>query len=440
MYDRSLVKVCSFVLIVLIICLENTAHADEWPQWRGPNRDGVWSETGIIDQFSEGAIVAKWSVAISSGYSGPTVADGRVYVTDRLTKPNQVERVHCFDWQTGEKLWSYTYDCVYSNVSFVAGPRASVTIHDGYAYSLGTMGHLYCFDAKSGKVLWGKNLNAEYEIRMPIWGIASAPLIEGDLLIIQAGGSNNSCLLALDRKTGAEQWRALDDRASYSAPIIVEHLSKRILVCWTGDNVVGLNPQSGELYWQYPHPPKQMVLGVADPLPYGNRLFFTGFYDGALMLRLASDKIDVQKVWRRVGDSEQQTDGLHSIIAIPVILDGYIYGVDSYGELRCLEAGTGKRVWEDLTAVPKARWSTIHFIRNHHQIWMFNERGELLITSLSPKGLTIHSRAKLIEPTTEQLNSRGGVTWSHPAFAYKHVFARNDKELVCASLAKSGTN
>ncbi len=97
----------------------------------------------------------------------------------------------------------------------------------------------------------------------------------------------------------------------------------------------------------------------------------------------------------------------------------------------------GDRIWEDLTAVPKARWSNIHFIKNGDRVWMFNERGELLITTLSPDGLNIISRAKLIEPTRDQLNRRGGVTWAHPAFAYKHVFARNDKELVCASLAKS---
>ena len=128
-------------------------------------------------------------------------------------------------------------------------------------------------------------------------------------------------------------------------------------------------------------------------------------------------------------------------MATPVRIGDYIYGVDSYGELRCLDARNGDRIWEDLTAVKKARWSNIHFVKHtdssDNRVWMFNEHGELLITELSPEGLNIISRAKLIEPTRDQLNSRGGVTWSHPAFAYKHVFARNDKELVCANLAKS---
>ena len=124
----------------------------------------------------------------------------------------------------------------------------------------------------------------------------------------------------------------------------------------------------------------------------------------------------------------------------PVRFGDYIYGVDSYGELRCLDARNGDRIWEDLSAVRKARWSNIHFVKHpvssENRVWMFNEHGELLITDLSPEGLNIISRAKLIEPTRDQLNRRGGVTWAHPAFAYKHVFIRNDNELVCANLEK----
>ena len=123
------------------------------------------------------------------------------------------------------------------------------------------------------------------------------------------------------------------------------------------------------------------------------------------------------------------------MISTPCMEGDYVYGVDSYGELRCLDARNGDRIWEDLTAVPKARWATIHMVRNGRRMWMFNERGELMIGTLSPKGFHEISRAKLIEPTTEQLGQRNGVCWSHPAFAYKHVFARNDRELVCASLA-----
>ena len=120
------------------------ASADEWHQWRGKDRKGVWNETGIIEKFEGEQIPLRWRVPIGSGYSGPSVADGRVYITDRVTKPKQIERVHCFEWETGEAIWSYAYDCAY-RIDYTAGPRATVTVHDGLAYALGAMGHLHCF-------------------------------------------------------------------------------------------------------------------------------------------------------------------------------------------------------------------------------------------------------------------------------------------------------
>jgi len=220
---------------------------DDWPQWRGPTRDGVWKETGIVEKFSTSRLPVRWRVSISGGYSGPTVAQGRVYVTDLQTDPDSVERVHCFDWKTGGSLWNFQYDCVYKRIGYMAGPRAAVSIDDGRAYSLGTMGHLHCLDAATGQLLWKKLPDVDYKVRVPMWGITSAPLVDGDLVIVQLG-AEGACLLAFDKKTGAERWRALDDKPSYSAPIIIQQAGRRVLVCWTGDNVAGLNPASGEVY------------------------------------------------------------------------------------------------------------------------------------------------------------------------------------------------
>ena len=167
-------QIVKLIALLLVVAACSTASADEWPQWRGPNRDGVWKEKGLVDKFESDQLEIRWRMPIGPGYSGPTVADGRVYVTDRLVEPKQVERVHCFDWESGIEIWSYEYDCTYSNISYEAGPRAAVTIDEGRAYSLGTMGHLHCFDAGTGTVHWKRDLNDEYNIRMPIWGISSA--------------------------------------------------------------------------------------------------------------------------------------------------------------------------------------------------------------------------------------------------------------------------
>ncbi|HZZ72448.1 MAG TPA: PQQ-binding-like beta-propeller repeat protein [Pirellulales bacterium] len=424
--------ICCGGLFVCLLTLPSLA--EDWPQWRGVHRDGVWRETGLVEKFASQELKLRWHVPVGSGYSGPTVAAGRVYLTDRQAEPKQIERIRCFDEQTGRELWTKEYDCVYDKVGYVAGPRACVTVADGRAYALGTMGNLHCLDAKSGEILWKKDLNAEYKIRMPIWGIASAPLVEADLLIVQVGGEK-ACLVAFDRKTGEERWRALDDNASYSAPIVIEQAGQRVLVCWTGDNLVGLAPASGKVFWKYPTKPTKMVINIGTPVLNGERLFLSCFYDGAYLLRVPADKLAVEEIWKRRGKNEEQTDALQSIISTPVFLGDYLYGVDSYGQLRCLDAKTGDRIWENLTATPKARWSTIHFVRNGDKMWMFNERGELIIGKLSPEGFQEISRAKLISPTQEQLRQRNGVCWSHPAFADRCVFERNDEELVCASLA-----
>lgn len=421
--------------LVLFALVSNTLLADEWPQWRGPNRDGVWKETGLVEKFDSPQIPIKWRAKISSGYSGPTVARGKVYVTDRVTEPKQTERVHAFDEETGKPVWTHEYDCVYHGVGYDAGPRASVSIDDNRAYSLGAMGHAFCFNADTGEVLWQRDLNADYKIDMPIWGISASPLVYEDVVIYQIGGAENACLVALDKLTGKERWRALPDRASYAAPVVIQQAGKDVLVCWTGDHVAGLNPLTGEVYWQHEFTPTRMVISITTPVINQNRIFVSSFYDGSLMLKYDPDKLAVEQVWRRLGRDEQHTDSLHAIISTPIVDGDYVYGVDSYGELRCLDAKTGDRLWESLDAVRKNRWATIHMVENAGKIWMFNEQGEIVIAKLSPDGFTEISRAKLIEPTTAQLNRRGeGVCWSHPAYANKHVFARNDDELVCADL------
>jgi len=424
-----------FLSLVFTYYLPNSN--DEWPDWRGPDRDGTWHEDGIIKEFDTDQIEIKWSVPVRAGYSGPSVEDGRVYLTDRLTRPDEIERVLCFDAKNGEKIWSYSYDCEYIGIGYPAGPRSSVIIDGNHAYSLGTMGHLFCFNKKTGEVVWSRDLNNEYKIKMPIWGIAAAPLIVDEKIILNIGGSDNACVIALNKETGSEIWRNLDDDASYAAPILIKQAGKPVLVVWTGQNVVGLSPDNGELYWKEDFEQKQMIINISTPVLYNDYLFVSSFFDGAMVLKLDAEKLSAEKVWQRGGKNERNTDALHCCISTPVILKGYVYGVDSYGELRCLDLITGDRIWEDLTAVKRARWANIHFVQNKDLIYMFNENGELIITRLSKEGYEEISRAKLIEPTKEQLNRGGtGVTWAHPGYAYKHVFIRSDTELVCADLSE----
>ena len=422
-------------LIALVGLIPLVAAAEDWPEWRGPTRDGVWHETGIIEKFAEDRLEPKWRAEIGPGYTSPTVAGGRVYLMDRLNKRASSERILCFDERSGQELWKHEYECDYGDIGYQAGPRAAVTIHEGKAYAIGATGRMHCLDAAKGELIWQRDLQKDYEIEMPIWGIAGSPLIFRELVVLHIGGKKGACIVALNRANGEEVWKALDDRAQYTTPVLVEQGGLPVLICWTGDSVSGLEATSGKVLWRHDWKPRNMPIGIATPVVEKDRVFFTSFYDGSLMLRLAQDKPEMEALWQIAGNNEIDTDALHSIISTPVFEGGHIYGVDSYGQLRCLDADDGRRLWEDLTATPKARWSTIHFVKNGDKHWLFNERGELIIGKLSPQGFEEISRAKLLEPTTDQLRMRGGVCWSHPAFANRCVFARNDKELVCASLA-----
>ncbi len=427
----------SSIVAGLMLCLFGAAApslAHEWPQWRGPNRDGVWAETGLIERFDAPEVPIKWRVPISAGYSGPTVADGRVYVTDRVTEPQEIERVHCFDAVTGEPVWLHRYDCRYNDIGYKAGPRASVLVEDDRAYSLGSAGHLFCFRAATGEVLWRRDLRTEYRIRMPIWGIAAAPVIEGDLLIVQFGGEE-ACIGAFDKMTGRQRWTALADDASYSAPMVIDQAGRRVAVCWTGNRVVGLDAHTGRLYWEHPTPWERWPIAIATPVLHNDLLLLSEVHRGTHLFRLGRGEPTAELLWHRRKEEVEEGAALHCLISTPFIDGNHIYGADSRGVLRCLRLDTGEQLWEDRTAVPENNWATIHLVRNADRTWMFNERGELIIARLTPEGFDEISRAKLIDPTTEQLRRRDGVTWSHPAFAHRHVFARNDKELVCADLS-----
>ncbi|MCA9138562.1 MAG: PQQ-like beta-propeller repeat protein [Planctomycetales bacterium] len=331
-------------------------------------------------------------------------------------------------------IWQHSDPVEYSIGYQASGPRAAVTIHDGKAISVGGMGRMNCLDAKTGNVIWTRDLNADYEIQMPIWGITAAPLVYQDLVIQVVSGAGDACLVAFDLSTGKERWRSLSDRGGYSAPIVIRQGQQDVVVCWTGDSVSGVDPANGKPFWSIPMKPRNMPIGVPTPVVHGNRLFVSSFYDGSMLIELDQSQPNAKKLWHRVGKDEKNTDALHAMISGPIIKGDSIYGADSHGEFRCLDLETGDRIWEDLSVVPVARWATVHTIQNGDDEIMLNDQGELLLTTLSRRGIEIRSRSKLIDPTEQQLKRRGGVVWSHPAIANGMIYARNDKELVCASL------
>ncbi len=427
--------------ILILLASAASARADDWPQWLGPERDGVWREKGILDKFPAGGPKVRWRMPIGAGYGGPAVADGRVYVTDRIGGSMKAkkggagqERVLCLDEPTGEILWKHEYDCPYQ-VGYPAGPRVTPVVKDGKVYTLGTMGDLMCLDALKGDVVWSKNLRTEYAAPTQNWGFSAHPLLDGDRLICVVGGKAG-VVAAFHKDTGKELWKSLPGgSAGYCPPMICTIAGKRQLIIWHPAAVHSLNPETGNVYWSQPFT-VSMGLTIPTPRVDDNLLFVSAFYNGPMMLKLDTEKPGAQLLWRGKSNSEQSrlSDGLHCLMSTPVMKDGYVYGVCSYGQLRCLEASTGKRLWESFKATGgEGRWANAFLIPHEDRYFLFDESGNLIIARLSPKGYDEISRAKILEPTNKAAGR--DIVWSHPAFANRSVYARNDKEIVCVSLA-----
>jgi len=452
-------KRAAWAVGLLLATVVPATRADDWPQWLGPKRDGVWREKGILDKFPQGGPKVLWRTPVGGGYAGPAVAGGKVYLMDRqLAKgaknpDNQFlrpplagsERVLCLDAASGKPLWTHEYDCTYA-ISYPVGPRVTPAVADGKVYALGAMGDLRCLDAANGKLLWSKNFPRDYGARVPNWGYAAHPLVDGNRVISLVGGKD-SVVVAFDKDNGKEVWKALSlngTELGYCPPVIVEAAGKRQLIIWTQAQVNGLDPASGKVYWTVKHPPVNVGMTIPTPRKEGDLLFFTSFYGGSMMLKLDQKKPAATMLWRKKGRSERPDDSeaLHAVMVTPVFKGDYLYGVCSYGELRCLEAKTGNRVWKDLTATnsreeAEDRWKNAFLVAQDDRYFLFNEQGDLIIAQMSPKGYKEIDRAHLLEPTSRA--GFGGfsraVLWSHPAFANRCLFARNDKEILCVSLS-----
>ena len=430
---------CPFAA-ALGVSLTAALWASDWPQWRGEGRRGVWTETGILERFPQGGLRETWRVPVARGYAGPAVASGRVFVTE--FEPAQgnrgVERAVSLDEKTGERLWQQEWAVDYAGLQYDLGPRATPTVDDDRVYVLGAMGDLLCLRAADGSVVWRKSYQTDYKAKLPTWGFVSAPLVDGERLIAVVGGEPGAKVMAFDKRTGRELWRALpsDFEPGYGPPLIVEAGGARQLIVWHPRAVASLNPATGEIYWEQPFAVR-FGMTVATPVFSRHGLLVSAFYNGSRLYRLDPNRPAAELVWRGNSDSEIETDGLHSLVTTPVVDGDYIYGIDSYGQLRCLDARTGKRVWESIELTGEnARWISAQIVKNGDRYFINNDRGDLILAKLSPQGYEEIDRVTILKPTnpTQRRRELGAVSWTHPAYANRHMIIRNDQEIVRYSL------
>ena len=432
--------------LCLTLTLATVARADDWPQWMGPTRDDVWKEAGVVEKLPEGGPKKVWSIPVEGGYSGPAVAGGKVFVMDYAKAGGKAtntptgrdeltgqERVLCVDAESGKLLWKHAYDCKYK-ISYPAGPRCTPAVDGDRVYTLGAEGDLYCLDVAEGKPVWHKQLKTEYKIDAPLWGFAGHPLIDGDKLICLVGGPG-SVAVAFDKKTGKELWKALSSKEpGYAPPSIITAGKTRQLIIFSATAVNSLDPETGKVYWSIPLEPKY-GMSIARPVVEGNIMYASGIGEIGAAFKLDPDEPKAELLWTGKKDT-----ALYSANSTPVVKDGVMYGTDCMvGVLRGVKLATGERLWESSLPTTgkeekRAPHGTAFIVRNGETYYLFAEPGHLITAKLTPESYTETSRAFLIAPTQPVFGR--DVVWSHPAFAMKSVFVRNDKELARFSLAK----
>lgn len=436
-------------LLLLLAGMVTPAYADNWPQWLGPDRASVWHEAGVVDTIPDDGLPVLWRIPVEGGYSGPAVVGSRVYLTDYeqtggelandpngRTELSGRERVLCFDATNGSLLWKHEYDCPYS-LSYASGPRCTPTVDADRVYTLGAEGHLFCFQAETGAVLWEKDFKRDYAAPTPIWGFCGHPLIDGDQLICVVGGEG-SVVVSFEKTTGRELWRqGTASEAGYCPPTIITAGGVRQLLIWDADKLSALAPETGTPLWSQPLQPGY---GMAITAPraaktaQGHVLFASGIGRVGALFLLDEERPAARVLWR----GEPKT-AVYSANATPFIEGNTLYGCDcETGYLTAVDLNTGERLWETLEPTMgterRGRHGTAFLVRRGDRTWLMSETGDLIVAKLSPTGYQELSRMHLLEPTNECFGRE--VVWSHPAFANRCIYARNDKELICVSAAE----
>lgn len=433
------------VVILFAVATPRAVTADDWTQWMGPNRDGVYRETGLIDSIPETGLKVKWRTPINGGYAGPAVAGGKVFVFDYEVAGGEAfnnpgkranmqgrERIVALDESDGTEIWSHKYDCPYS-ISYPAGPRCTPTVDGDRVYTLGSEGDLSCLNVADGTLVWKKSLKNDLAAEVPIWGFSAHPLVDGDLLYTMVGGAGQG-VVAFDKMTGDVKWKALDCKASYCPPAIIEHGGTRQLIVFSPQGVVSLNPSEGTQYWSIPIEPLY-EMSICRPMLDGNLLYASGIGNKSVMIELDPEKPAAKELWR--GNPKTSVYGAN---ATPLFVDEIIYGSDcGLGKFFAVDAKDGARLWETFdTTVPDEKRRVNHgtaFVTRlgeSDRYLIFSEVGDLVLAKLTKEKYTPLGRFHVLEPTGECFGRN--VVWSHPAYANKTAYVRNDKEIVAVDL------
>ncbi len=380
-----------------------------WTDFRGPRRDGHYDERPINTNWPAEGLTPMWKQPVGGGYASFTVARGRAFTIEQRAGD---EVAAAYDVVTGRELWINGWPTLFTEFMGGDGPRATPTWADGRVYALGARGELRCLDDATGRVLWRVNILEDNGATNLDWGMAAAPLVVDDTVIVLPGGPGGRSVVAYDRRTGKRTWSALGDRAGYSSPMLVTLAGVRQLLVFSASRLMGLTPDDGEVLWEYPWTTMSDV-NASQPLLVGdNRVFLSsGYGTGAAVVELTASggALAVREVWRNTRMKNRFTSS--------VLHEGVIYGLDE-SILAAVDAATGELKWKD------GRYGYGQVLLASGHLIVLTEDGDLTLVKANPD-----RHEELV-----QFPVLSGKTWNHPAMAGGYLLVRNLAEMAAFDL------
>lgn len=390
-------------ILVLAACLSAPLLGADWPNWRGPDYDGISIETGWNPKALENPDIA-WTAEIGIGFSTISVANGKAYTVGNINKETDV--VYCFDALTGKELWRHEYPEPLAPKSYEGGTSATPTVHDGKVYTLSKEGMAYCLNADTGDVVWEKSL----DFKLPTWGFAGSALMLDDLAIYNVGSAG----LALNKATGDIVWKSDSDASGYATPVLYEQDGKMCVCIFGKDTVMGIEAKTGAVLWSYPWQTKYDI-NAADPIISDKKVFITsGYGHGCALIDISGPEPTL--VW--------ENKNMRSQMSGPVLIDGYLYGFDD-NQLACVNWKTGEQVWAE-KAPKKGALSAAG-----DKLIVLGEDGTLYIVKATPESYQPIASAEVLK----------GKCWTMPILANGYIYGRDvtrnaPSKLVCMDVRK----
>jgi outer membrane protein assembly factor BamB len=402
-FTRKTILIC----LLIISAIAAWAAPPDWPQWRGPNRDGISKETILKSWPAEGPKVL-WKAPSGEGYSGIVVANGRIYT---IHAARADELAVCLDAASGKELWRFVIDRAFQNDQG-NGPRSTPAVDGDLVYALSAQGKLAALNAKTGAKVWSHDLRSEFGGKIPTWGVSTSPLVDGDLILVDVGGSGDNGVMAFNKKSGSVVWKAATDLPGYSAPIAVTVNGVKQYLFFTGTALVSVSPTNGKKLWSHPWRTSYDVNAATPVFIPPDKVFISSGYNvGAAVLKIKG--IQVEQVWR--------SQVMRNHWASPVLLGDYLYGFDE-ATLKCINVNTQEEKW----ATRGLGKGALIYADGH--LIVLSERGKLLLVEAKPD-------AYLEKASVQVLRGR---CWTVPTLANGKLYVKNQEEIVCFDVSASG--